>query len=1462
MKKSTLFIIALFISIASFAQIGAITGTFNVCVGSTTTLNCTPGGGSWASSNPSFAAINPSSGVVTGVAAGVVTITYFAIGTYSVASFTVNPTPTILCPSSGCKVCVGSSINLTGSPTGGVWTSGNLSLATVGSSSGTVTGVNPGTVNITYTLSTGCNTTASVLVNPSPGPITGTLVVCAGSSTTLNCTPSGGTWTNSPITPGTITSGTGVFTGIAAGVSTVSYTNSFGCSATADVTVNTSPTISGLSSGITLQLCVGTTLTLNATPAGGSWSSLNIPVATIGSGTGVVTGITPGVANMVYTLPGGCSANVSVTVNPNPGAITGTMTVCVGAGTTLTCPPGTGVWSSSPLTIASVGSGTGVVIGVSPGVATVTYTLATGCIATTTVTVNPQPVILGYTAFVQVCQGSSVNMTGSPTGGVWASGNTSIATIGSSSGLLTGVTPGLTFISYTLLPGGCSVTLVVTVSPAAGPITGNTSICTGTTTTLNCTPSGGSWSSSPLTVGTITPVTGVFTGISAGIATVTYTMPTGCFATTTVTVNLTPRILGTSTGLAPEICVGSSVTLGATPAGGVWSSLNIPIATVGSSSGTVTGISPGVATIVYTLFPGGCTATIAVTVDPNPGPITGIMSVCAGATTTLNCTPSGGSWSSSPLTVGTITSGTGVFTGISAGVATVTYTLSTGCFITATVTVNPQPSIGLSTGLIPQICVGSSITLGATPAGGVWSSLNIPIATVGSSSGIVIGISPGVATILYTLYPGGCFASITVTVTPNPGPITGTINVCVGSSTILSCLPGGGFWSSSPLTVGTITGTGVFTGISAGIATVTYALSTGCFITANVTVNPLPTILGISSGAIVRLCVGATLSLTGSPAGGIWTSSNTGVATVGSSSGIITGVAPGTVTIVYTLPTGCSVSITVIVSPNPGPITGTMVVCVGGSTTLSATPTGGSWSCSPLTVGTISGTGVFTGISGGIATVTYTSPAGCFVTALVTVNPLPVLTGPFITCVGSSVTLTGSPALGTWVSSTPAVATIGVSSGIVTGITPGTTVVTYTISTGCSATVVVTITPTPGPIACPSTGCQVCQGSTMLLTDPVPGGTWSSSNPAIATVGSASGVVTGVSAGTSYITYTLGGCYVVSLITVNPLPAAFTMTGGGSYCAGGPGVAVGLSGSQLGVNYQLFCGLSPVGPAIAGTGLPISFGLQTGPCVYTAIAVNAFGCSTAMTGSAAVTVNPMPLPIVCPLSGCAGCVGISVLLTDPTPGGIWSSSNPGIATVVATSGVVAGVSPGVTVITYTLPGGCFVTTNFTVNPSPAAITGPNHVCVGTTIVLSSATPGGTWSSSCGNVSVNSASGVVTGIAAGPCNSITYTLPGGCYVTYAVTVNPLPCNNVGVDDVSLLNGDVRLFPNPATNQITIQMDEAAYRSCTITNIVGKVVVEKDILAKEITIDIKALSPAIYFVTLRGDKGILVKRFVKD
>src|ERR1019366_1514549 len=43
-------------------------------------------------------------------------------------------------------------------------------------------------------------------------------------------------------------------------------------------------------------------------------------------------------------------------------------------------------------------------------------------------------------------------------------------------------------------------------------------------------------------------------------------------------------------------------------------------------------------------------------------------------------------------------------------------------------------------------------------------------------------------------------------------------------------------------------------------------------------------------------------------------------------------------------------------------------------------------------------------------------------------------------------------------------------------------------------------------------------------------------------------------------------------ITINSLPTAYTVTGGGNHCAGSAGVHVGLSNSDPGINYTLLIG--------------------------------------------------------------------------------------------------------------------------------------------------------------------------------------------------------------------------------------------------------------------------------------------------
>jgi hypothetical protein len=110
-------------------------------------------------------------------------------------------------------------------------------------------------------------------------------------------------------------------------------------------------------------------------------------------------------------------------------------------------------------------------------------------------------------------------------------------------------------------------------------------------------------------------------------------------------------------------------------------------------------------------------------------------------------------------------------------------------------------------------------------------------------------------------------------------------------------------------------------------------------------------------------------------------------------------------------------------------------------------------------------------------------------------------------------------------------------------------------------------------------------------------------------------------------------------LTVNPLPTAFDVTGGGTFCIGTNGQAVGLDGSQSGVNYQLQLDGNPTNAPVPGTGNPISFGNQTTSGSYTVMAVDATtGCAVAMNGSASLVFVTDPFQCwQLQYFGCTGC---------------------------------------------------------------------------------------------------------------------------------------------------------------------------------------------------------------------------------
>jgi uncharacterized protein YjdB len=525
----------------------------------------------------------------------------------------------------------------------------------------------------------------------------------------------------------------------------------------------------------------------------------------------------------------------------------------------------------------------------------------------------------------------------------------------------------------------------------------------------------GTFASTPASIyavnGTTKTLLGTFTGASY-MAWVDINLATPVTADTIIVRkygNCIPqkvKVYGTSAGLSTPItgygimCTGSTTSLGNASWGGVWTSGNTAIATVNSGTGIVAGVSAGTATISYTISGLLATTTVTVNASANPGTITGVTSICPGGTTTFTASGgvTGGTWSSSATGVATVNS-SGVITGVSAGTATITYSVANSCgsaVATKTIAVSSAFSAGSISGA-SSVCPGSTTTLTNYVTGGTWSSSSTGIATI-NSAGVVTGVANGTATISYTVTNSCGTARATKTITVNStasaGSISGTATICPGSTTTLTSSVSGGTWTSSSTGVATVNSAGVVTGVSNGTATIIYAVSSSCgsaTVAKVITVNSTASAGSISGAATV--CPGSTTTLTSSVGGGAWTSSSTAVATV-NSAGVVTGVSNGTATIAYTVASGCGTAtatktISVNSTPNAGSITGTALITVGATTTLGSTASGGSWGCSATSVATVSSAGVVAGLSAGTATVSYTVSGSCgtaAATKVVTVN--------------------------------------------------------------------------------------------------------------------------------------------------------------------------------------------------------------------------------------------------------------------------------------------------------------------------------------------------------------------------------------------------------------------------------------------------------------------------------------------
>lgn len=316
-------------------------------------------------------------------------------------------------------------------------------------------------------------------------------------------------------------------------------------------------------------------------------------------------------------------------------------------------------------------------------------------------------------------------------------------------------------------------------------------------------------------------------------------------------------------------------------------------------------------------------------------------------------------WTSSNPSVATVSGGK--ITGVAEGTATITATYN-GYSATATVTVeeditydyqlSPTSTNVVNGRTTKMTVIRRTFTNGSQTNGEdyssnfTWTSSNTSVATVGSY-GVITGVGTGTATI--TAKYGGTTLTGTVTVTPNYTYelVLNKTSIDMGkgrNETLVATyktyadgvlessndVTSSATWSSSSSSVAGVSG-GTITGNGIGSATIT-ATYKGKSATCSVKVTGSPTLsLGWTSVNLKRGDVRTNAAIynpnngtasTNVTSSAVWTTSNSGVATV--VGGQITAQGKGTCTITATY-NGVSASCTVNVTENDTPSTNTYV---------------------------------------------------------------------------------------------------------------------------------------------------------------------------------------------------------------------------------------------------------------------------------------------------------------------------------------------------------------------------------------------------------------------------------------------------------------------------------------------------------------------------------------------------------
>ena len=912
--------------------------------------------------------------------------------------------------------------------TAGGGTSPYTYLWSDGQTTATATGLSAGTYDCVITDANGCPFTSSSVTITEPSPITSSIssinVLChGGASGSATVTAGGGTsaytylWSDGQTTQ--------TATNLSAGTYDCVITDANGCSFTSSSVTITEP--SPLTSSISSVnvLCNGDA-TGSATVTAGGGTSPYTYLWSDGQTTLTAISLTAGSYSCQITDDNGCvfTDNVTITEPLFPldlplslqlitnalcdGGTNGTAQVLATGGTS----PYVYAWEDI--------TNPGVVFSTSPTVAFLsagnyvcTVTDFNGCVFSDNITITqPSPLTSSISGTNVLCHGGA---SGSAT--VTAGGGTSPYTFLWSDGQTTQTATNLSAGTYDCVitdANGCSFTSIsVTItepSAISSSISGtNVSGCYGNTNgSATVTAVGGT---SPYTyLWSDGQTTATATGLSAGNYDCVITDANGCpFTSSSVTIT-EPSPITSSISSINVLCHGDASGSATVTAGGGTSTYTY-LWSDGQTTATATGLSSGTYDCVIT-DANGCSFTSSSVTITEPSPLTSSISsvnvLCNGdATGSATVTAGGGTspytylWSDGQTTLTAIS--------LTAGTYDCVITDANGCsFTSSSVTITEPSTITVLETITNVSCFGGSNGVAIVSAsGGVspylynWLGMN--------SSALPAGIHSYIVTDANL-----CSYTNTVTVSEPSTPLSSSFSstnvLCYGDASGSATVTVGGgtspyayLWSNGQITAAA-------TSLTAGSYSCQITDDNGCVSTDNViisqpspisiiSITQLPILChGDATGTAIIISTGGTPFLGPNPYLYDWGALTNGL------------LPAGTHTFIVSDANSCSLSSTITIS-EPPPITssisGTNVLCHGGSSGSATVTAGGG--TSPYTYLWSDGqtTATATGLSAGTYDCVITDANGCpFTSSSVTITePSPItssISGTNVLCHGGA----------------------------------------------------------------------------------------------------------------------------------------------------------------------------------------------------------------------------------------------------------------------------------------------------------------------------------------------------------------------------------------------------------------------------------------------------------------------------